>query len=147
MRSQSTQTISKLVFALKRCRRRPVCANVAPTNTLADWLGGGQGKRSASICSSKRDAGDFARLLFSSAERSASERAGLLQTTAWSHLRLDRVSNRGRGVTGTVRYRVFSARCFTALKTNNGFNRFHGKPLKTAHLNFFITKHLAEARC
>src|SRR5207244_4012837 len=67
------------VFALKRCAGSPVCAHVASANAMADWLGSGQSKRSAGVCSAKHDAGDLARLLLSSAERSVPDQTPALR--------------------------------------------------------------------
>src|SRR5437764_13820736 len=103
-------------FALKRCGHTPVCAHAASTRTVADWLGSGQSKRSAGVCSAKRDAGDFARVLPSSAECSIPERAGWFQAAPRSHFCFDRVGNRGRSFTRAVRYRIFSARTHSAAK-------------------------------
>src|SRR5205085_1453968 len=83
---------------------------------MADWLGSRQSKRSAGICFAKHNAGDFARLLFSSAKRSIPERAGWFQAAARSHFRFDRVSDRGCGFTRAFRYLLFSARLHSAAK-------------------------------
>src|SRR5947208_15071505 len=84
------------VFALKRCAGSPVCAHVASANAMADWLGSGQSKRSAGVCSTKHDAGDLARLLLSSAERSVPEAPGWFQGAARGRSCFDRLGMGGR---------------------------------------------------
>src|SRR5207248_3406325 len=115
-RSVDAKLYPNSVFALKRCGGSPVCAHVASANAMADWLGSGQNKRSAGVCSAKHDAGDLARLLLSSAERSVPECAGWFQRAARARFCFDRVGNRGRDFTGAVRYRLFSARSHSATK-------------------------------
>src|SRR5438128_11812082 len=97
------------VFALKRCGGSPVCAHVASANAMADWLGSGQSKRSAGVCSAKHDAGDLARLLLSSAERSVPDCAGWFQGAARAGFCFSRLENRKRDFARGSRYRLFSA--------------------------------------